>query len=325
MANYNCEACEDLRQTDPNLIVNGFGDDECASLQNDTGLVPSSGNDDCEDLNNLNDCLVGNMETEVEAYDVCDWKTFMKQFIPNVWTVLKGIICAICGLWTNVHNLWKLANRIDCLVNYLYNGVTFSVHEEPSEGSYVVAGKGISFYEVDESWTASDIGIAYYGGFGRWVGSLIAHTTDFTDAKSVVNFDNGSTERTSKSRQGNPLFGSAGKLSGTELLYEIRLKRSEFPQLRQIGGGRGQESTGGAFHCTAYAFGEGTYAFGNHGECNEDGSPRRSGNDRGHLVPEGWIYFQVRLSYLDMAWQDGVQYSPCGWCGIRLRQSAVDC
>lgn len=116
MANLNCEACESIRQDDPNLIVNGFTDTECASLQNNTGLNPSSGNDDCEDLNNLNDCLVGNMETEVDAYDVCDWKTFMKKFIPNVWTVLKAMICAICGLWTQ---LTSIINKVNCTYNAL--------------------------------------------------------------------------------------------------------------------------------------------------------------------------------------------------------------
>lgn len=318
MANINCEACSDLRADAPNVVVNGLTDIECASLSNNTGLNPSSGNDDCTDLNNLNDCLVGSMEEEVEAYDVCEWKPFMKKFIPNLWTTLKAIICAICGLWT-------LAQRIDCLVDYLYNGVNFSVHEEPSAGSYVVAGKGISFYQVSGSWTASDVGIAYYGGLGRWTGSLIAHTSNFTDAKSVVNFDNGSTERTSSSRLGNPLFGDAGKLSGTELLYEVRLKLSEYPQLQSIVGGRGQESTSGAFHCTCYVFKAGTYAHGNHGTCNEDGTPSASGFDSGHLVPSGWIYYQVRLSYLDIAWSDNNQYSPVGWCGIKLKQSAIEC
>ena len=106
MANISCEACNDLRELDPSLIANGFSDTECASLKNDTGLVTSSGNSDCDDLDMMNDCLVGNMAAEVETYDVCDWKDFMKSFIPNLWTMLKGVICAICGLWTNVHNLW---------------------------------------------------------------------------------------------------------------------------------------------------------------------------------------------------------------------------
>lgn len=105
MANTNCSACDELRQTDPNLIVNGLGDTECASLQNNTGLNPSSGNDDCEDLNAMNDCLVKNMETEIDSYNVCSWKEYMKALVGNLWTVNKGIISAICGLWTNIKNL----------------------------------------------------------------------------------------------------------------------------------------------------------------------------------------------------------------------------
>lgn len=121
MADINCEACETLRQEVPQLICNGFDDDMCTSLQNDTGLEPQNGHNDCTDLNNLNDCLVGNEEAEVDLYEVCDWKPFMKQFIPNLWTVLKAIICAICGIWTNIHNLWnkinELINKIDCVYN----------------------------------------------------------------------------------------------------------------------------------------------------------------------------------------------------------------
>lgn len=123
MANMNCEACESIRQNDPSFVINGLGDEECASLGNDTGLVPSSGNDDCEDLNNINDCLVGNMATEVDAYDVCDWKPFMKKFIPNVWTTFKAIICAICGIWTNIHNIWERLQELLEKINCVYGGL----------------------------------------------------------------------------------------------------------------------------------------------------------------------------------------------------------
>lgn len=116
MANINCEACDEIRQTSPGLIINGLGDEECTSLQNDTGLNPSSGHTNCEDLNNLNDCLVGNMAAEVDAYEICDWKPFMKKFIPNVWTTLKGIICALCGIWTRINCIYNgLVNLIDTL------------------------------------------------------------------------------------------------------------------------------------------------------------------------------------------------------------------
>lgn len=106
MADLNCKSCEDLRKEVPELIANGFTDTMCASLKNDTGLKTSSGHNDCTDLNNLNDCLIGNAETEIERYDTCDWKDFTKNHLNNLWTTLKAMICAICGLWTNVHNLW---------------------------------------------------------------------------------------------------------------------------------------------------------------------------------------------------------------------------
>lgn len=129
MANYSCSACEDLRETSTNFVVNGLTDTECTSLQNNTGINPSSGNDDCTDLNNINDCLIGNMAEEVETYDVCDWKTFMRKFIPNLWTVLKGIICAICGLWTKVDCNTDSINSFDNIYQFadsvtLLNGCT---------------------------------------------------------------------------------------------------------------------------------------------------------------------------------------------------------
>lgn len=106
MANTNCEACNELRTEVPELIVNGFDDDMCASLKNDTGLKTSSGNNDCTDFDTMNDCLIGNMETEIDDYDSCTWKDFMKKYISNDWTMFKGLICAICGIWQNIHDLW---------------------------------------------------------------------------------------------------------------------------------------------------------------------------------------------------------------------------
>ena len=114
MADLNCTACEEIKQEVPSLVTNGLSSAMCASLQNDTGLKASSGNDDCEDLNNLNDCLVGNMETEIDRYDVCEWKPFTKKLIDNGWTTLKAMICAICGIWTNIHDLWTTIRSL-CL------------------------------------------------------------------------------------------------------------------------------------------------------------------------------------------------------------------
>lgn len=114
MAELNCTACEDLREEVPQLIVNGFDNTMCTSLKNDTGLKSSSGHNDCTDLDTMNDCLIGNMETEIDRYDTCEWKPFTKKFIDNIWTMGKAMICAICGLWTNVHSLWATIRSL-CL------------------------------------------------------------------------------------------------------------------------------------------------------------------------------------------------------------------
>lgn len=153
----NCSACEDIRNDVPELIVNGFDDSMCTSLQNDTGLKASNGNDDCEDLNDLNDCLIGNLEEELEDYDVCDWKTFTKRLIPNLWTTLKGIICAICGIWTNIHNLWttirslcitKTGNKISLTSNL---GVHCTVTDSDTTYDLTISGHTITLTGSDGS------------------------------------------------------------------------------------------------------------------------------------------------------------------------------
>lgn len=110
MATVNCEDCETLRQNYPSVVTDGIGEDECTSLSNNTGLAPSSDRDDCEDLEMLNNCLIGNMEAELEKFDVCEWKEFMKEYIPNDFNTNKAIICAICGLWQNINEIWDCLN-----------------------------------------------------------------------------------------------------------------------------------------------------------------------------------------------------------------------
>lgn len=322
MANLNCEACEEIRTIDPNFVVNGLGDEECASLQNDTGLVPSSGNDDYHDLNLLNDCLVGNMETEIQSYDVCDWKRFMKRFIPNVWTTTKAIICAIKGMWEYIH-------KHECEINTLYNGKTFTVGEQPTAGgSYVAAGKGVTFLKSDGTQQqTADANLTYIaGGLVRGSVTLRWYTSDFADAHPCVNFDNGTAERTSTSRKGNSAWNSTGAIHGGELLVEFRINKSEYPMIEQFYAGFGQETGGGSYHVRTVIFDEGSYAYGQHGACSSStGDPSYSGADGGHLVPEGYIYVQVRMTSLFQTISNDHQLSPAWLMGVRLKQDEIDC
>ena len=116
MAKPDCNACQELREHAPDFVFNGVTDSICTSLKNDTGLNPKATviHNDCEDLDLANDCLVGQMDKEVDSYDVCDWKDFMHKFIPNLWNFLKAMVCTICGLWIKL----KISTYIGILTLY---------------------------------------------------------------------------------------------------------------------------------------------------------------------------------------------------------------
>ena len=326
MANVNCEACEELRQEVPQLIVNGFDDDMCTSLSNDTGLNPSSGHDDCTDLNNLNDCLIGNEAENVDLYEVCDWKTFMKQFIPNLWTTIKAIICAICGLW-------KLAQRIDCILDYITQGKAFSFGEYTDSGSsFIVAGKGVSFANVGASGTSNDLLITYVGGgMSHLTGSCLFYNADFQDRKAVANFDDGGVQaHTSANRKGNSKWSDGGYMgSGGELIYELRIKKSEYPQIERFWNSHAFPGAGGNYTCRIAFTDEGYYAAGQTGWCDvTTGDPVGSQSDRGHLVPAGWMYLQLRMIEIEdhfTATASGAQFTPYGLVPIRMNPEAIEC
>ena len=121
MSEINCNACETLKVTSPNFVQNGITNTECTSLAADTGLNPSLNpkHNDAEDLHVMNDCLIGRQAGDLEKYDVCDWQDFMERFIPNLYETLKGIICAIGGIWTYIHILLSRMSSLEGRVTAL--------------------------------------------------------------------------------------------------------------------------------------------------------------------------------------------------------------
>lgn len=339
MATKNCAACADLQDYAPEFVLNGVTDNVCASLANDTGFNPSNDRDDCTDLSDASDCLVGNMDDEIEAYDVCDWKTYMHNLVPNVYNLFKAFSCAVCGLWTNIHSLWSKTNALECAVDYLYNGKAFNIGETPTDGSYVVAGKGVSFLKVDSSQVlASDIHLTYIaGGLIQGSGSLEIHATNFTDHGTCYNYDDDGVYPTvSSARKGNGLYDDPGVgrfASGGELLYEIRIKKSQYPQIKKLYAGLGHETNGGAYRVVVYVFDEGEWAFGQHGTCSDKtGQPTSTGYSSGHRVDTGWVFIQVRVSYIDLKFNinpsdpsDFPHYTPRYFMGVRMNQDHAEC
>lgn len=329
MANKQCSACEDLRTNAPNFIINGIGDDECQNLANNTGLAGNS--DDCTDLHNMNDCLIGFMDEEVDAYENCDWKKFMKTFIPNVWTVIKGVICSICGIW--------------CKLEAMNSGIDITVGEDETDDSYMVAGRGVSFMttgDEDNGYT-SDIKLSNYGNFVRINGSVDFRTNAFTEPKEKKswNFDNMDTIRQTNARKGYSLWnhtnGTTENLGpGGELIYEIRIKKSAYPAIASLASGIGGPTGGGAYQTNFVIFdgddipdgAEHRYAYGQHHRCNEATGVGIDDGDNGHVVEAGWIYIQhrmVNISVISASADEVNKYTPRGWCAIRLNMDEIEC
>lgn len=107
MSKPSCDACSNLREYNANFIMNGVTDDIAASLASNTGLNPclTDLHTDCEDLNDVNDCLIGHMDDDVDNYEVCDWKSLAHNFFPNLYETLKAMIASICGLWTKTQSI----------------------------------------------------------------------------------------------------------------------------------------------------------------------------------------------------------------------------
>jgi len=110
-----CDACNNLREYAPNFVQNGTNEEVCTSLMNNTGLNPGLTvlHNNCDDLHDVNDCLIGRMTDELEAYDVCDWKDYEKKHNSNLYELLKAIICSDCGQWSK---LSALCSSIDALL-----------------------------------------------------------------------------------------------------------------------------------------------------------------------------------------------------------------
>lgn len=111
MAKDYCEACVDLEAKSPDFIQNGVTTEIANNLADDKGF--NGNTSDCEDLNDANDCLIGFMEDEVEAYDDCDWKLWAMRFARNVHSVMGAVIAAICGIWDNIHNILTRLRKVE--------------------------------------------------------------------------------------------------------------------------------------------------------------------------------------------------------------------
>lgn len=225
----DCTACSDLQENNANVIVNGIGTKECTNLKNNEGM--SGKGNDCDELEDLNDCLVGNMDAELEAYDICDWKEFMHKFIPNVFTVLKGIICAICGIWTNIDKIW-------CWLDNITKQKTITLSAYDDDGNPINGFRHA--HGVDQATSGIDpvpLRISLLGNVARITGTLDFTVDGGTMPNSYWNGTSGASARHWKdfSASDSNITTTYGRESddgvcpsGGLFVYEYQVKKCDF-------------------------------------------------------------------------------------------------
>lgn len=136
----SCKACKELK--DRGIDVDccfEIGDKECENLQNDQGFNGKT--NDCEDMHDLNDCLLGRADSGLTIHDDCDWKGYMRKLLTILYNLFKMIICAICGLWKKIHELeqqnWQINTRYG--IQEATKGMSVSINR--SNGDFVFKWK----------------------------------------------------------------------------------------------------------------------------------------------------------------------------------------
>ncbi|GCF92507.1 hypothetical protein NRIC_03980 [Enterococcus florum] len=194
-----CKACDDLKSTSLETYREGIGDKQCKSLQKDTGLNPDLNvlHNNCEDLNNLNDCLIGRFGEDIDGYDDCDWKEYAKDFNFNLWNMIKALICSDCGQWQMLHDLNERLTALEKRVDTLEKRVdTLEKRVDTIEKELVAANEALlKIIEKLEQIGVWDGGIKgdFEPGMGI-AGGNINHFGGIADGRYYIRTNPNSTE-----------------------------------------------------------------------------------------------------------------------------------
>lgn len=196
----NCVACEDLTEYAPEFVANGVTNNICNSLKNNTGFNPalSKKHENCDDLSDANDCLIGNMVDEVERFDVCDWKDYARLFAANTYNVLKAMICSECGIWANIKNIWTSIENISTTLNNLINTVE-GMEKGSCAGQMAISGKALAITEdmfhrgtgitlEGAGSVASNVDLRLTGGTYRVQGSITVQLSGTAGGLNMENY-----------------------------------------------------------------------------------------------------------------------------------------
>lgn len=118
-----CKTCEDLQQHSPDFVANGVTDEMCANLEANQGLM-NKGRNNCTDLHNANDCLIGGIAEKATSYNPCDPNKMIEDLAKNTMHVIDMLICSDCGQWNEIKKIWDEIQKIWKAIEELQNGMS---------------------------------------------------------------------------------------------------------------------------------------------------------------------------------------------------------
>lgn len=118
-----CKNCEDLQQYSPDFVANGVTDEMCSNLESNTGLM-NKGRENCTDLHNANDCLIGGIAEKATSYNPCDPNKMIEDLAKNTMHVIDMLICSDCGQWNEIKKIWDEIQKIWDAIEELQNGMS---------------------------------------------------------------------------------------------------------------------------------------------------------------------------------------------------------
>lgn len=118
-----CKTCEDLQQYSPDFVANGVTDEMCSNLESNTGLM-NNGRENCTDLHNANDCLIGGIAEKATSYNPCEPNKMIEDLAKNTMHVIDMLICSDCGQWNEIKKIWDEIQKIWDAIEELQNGMS---------------------------------------------------------------------------------------------------------------------------------------------------------------------------------------------------------
>jgi len=110
----HCSACASLKEYAPQVVRRGITKAVCESLRSNEGLnLTLQNHDNCEGLNDLLSCLIGNLHERLPSFGICDWREFMDELMRNLFVLQDAMICSECGQWDKLGEQDERLNNIE--------------------------------------------------------------------------------------------------------------------------------------------------------------------------------------------------------------------